>query len=154
MLQADLARRVRLKLTVTYFSDIQPREVITIFVILFVEKSVVTYLKQTKLITSSRLLIRIRRPISGLILTFLVINFIFHHVLFRLMQKYLSPVINCLLWCINWYSWGVTRSSHPVRIVVKFYNHTLQLRHRCISTRYNPPLVLFSVKTVIEDHRQ
>ena len=38
MLQADLAYRVRLKLIVTYFSDIQPREVIMILVILFVEK--------------------------------------------------------------------------------------------------------------------
>ena len=62
---------------------------------------------------------------------FLVIILILKHVLVRLMQKYLILVINCLLCCMNWYSWGVIRSSHRIRtrshcirIVVKFYNHT------------------------------
>ena len=62
---------------------------------------------------------------------FLVIILILKHVLFRLMQKYLSPVIDCLLCCMNLYSWEVICSSHriPTRshricIVVKFYNHT------------------------------
>ena len=61
----------------------------------------------------------------------LVIILISKHVLFRMMQKYLRPVINCLLCCMNWYSWGVICSSkrihtrsHRVRMVVKFYNHT------------------------------
>ena len=31
------------------------------------------------------------------------------------MQKYLSPVINCPLRCMNWNSWGVIRSSHRIR---------------------------------------
>ena len=35
---------------------------------------------------------------------FLVIILILKHVLFRLMQKYLSPVISCFLCCMNWYS--------------------------------------------------
>ena len=53
MLQADSAGRVRLKLIVRDFSDLQPREVITILAILFgkshshfSKKSAVTYLKQ------------------------------------------------------------------------------------------------------------
>ena len=37
---------------------------------------------------------------------FLVIILILKHVLFRLMQKYLSPVINCLLCCMSLYSSG------------------------------------------------
>ena len=74
---------------------------------------------------------------------FLIIILILKHVLLRLMQKYLSPVINCLACCMNWYSWGVIRSSyrirtrsHRIRIVVKFYNHTLLLRYGCIPMRY------------------
>ena len=52
---------------------------------------------------------------------FLVLSLILKHVLFRLMQKYLIPVINCLLCCMNWYSWGVIGSSQSYRnrIVVK-----------------------------------
>ena len=81
---------------------------------------------------------------------FLVVILIFNHVLFRLMQKYLSSVTNCFLCCMNWYSWGVicrphrirTR-SHRIRIVVKVYNHTLRLRYGCIPMRYYPQLVLF-----------
>ena len=80
---------------------------------------------------------------------FLVIILILKHVLVRLMQKYLILVINCLLCCMNWYSWGVIRSSHRIRtrshcicIVVKFYNHTLRLRYGRIQMRYYPPLVL------------
>ena len=81
----------------------------------------------------------------------LVITLMLKHALLRLMQKYLSPVINCFLCGMNWYSWGVIRSfhrkirtrSHRIRIVVKFYNHTLRLRHECIPMRYYSPLVLF-----------
>ena len=69
---------------------------------------------------------------------FLVIILILKHVQFRLMQKYLSSVINCLLCCMNWYTWSVIRKSrrirtrsHRIRMVVKFYNHTLRLRCRC-----------------------
>ena len=69
---------------------------------------------------------------------FLVIILILKHILFRLMQKYLNLVINRLLCCMNWYSWGVIRSLHRIRtrsyrirIVVKFYNHTLRLRYGC-----------------------
>ena len=65
---------------------------------------------------------------------FLVIILILKHVLFRVMQKYLSPVINCLLCFMNWYSWGVIRKSHRIgtcshriRMVVKFYNHTVRM---------------------------
>ena len=28
------------------------------------------------------------------------------------MQKYVSQVVNCLLCCMNWYSWGVILTSH------------------------------------------
>ena len=43
----------------------------------------------------------------------------------------------------DWYSWAVIRSSyrirtrlHRIRIVPKFYNHTLRLRYGCISMRF------------------
>ena len=82
---------------------------------------------------------------------FLVITLILKHVLLTLMQKYFIPVINCLLCCMNWYSWSVIHSSHSIgtcshriRIIVKFYNHTLQLRYGYIPMQYYPPLVLFS----------
>ena len=88
---------------------------------------------------------------------FLVIILILKHVLVRLMQKYLILIINCLLCCMNWYSWGVIRSSHRIRtrshcirIVVKFYNHTLRPRYGRIQMRYYPPLVLLLWKTVIK----
>ena len=81
---------------------------------------------------------------------FLVIILIIKHALFRLMQKYLIQVISCLLCYRNWYSWGVIRSSrgictrsHRIRIVVKFYNHTLRIRYGCFPMQYYPPLVLF-----------
>ena len=81
---------------------------------------------------------------------FLVIILILKHILFRLTQKYLSPVMNCLVCCMNWYSWGVIRSSycirtrsHRIRIVVKFYNHTLRLGYGYIPMRYYASLVLF-----------
>ena len=66
------------------------------------------------------------------------------------MRKHLSTVINCLLCYMSWYSWSVTRSSHHIhtrsqriRIVVKFYNHTLRLRYGCIPMRYYVSLALF-----------
>ena len=69
------------------------------------------------------------------------------------MQKDLIPVINCLLCLMNWYSWGVIRSSlrihtHSLRIctVVKFYNHTLRQRYGCIPMQYSPPFVLLERK--------
>ena len=81
---------------------------------------------------------------------FLVIILILKHILFRLTQKYLSPVMNCLICFMNWYSWGVIRSSylirtrlHRIRIVVKFYNHALRLGYGCIPMRYYASLVLF-----------
>ena len=46
----------------------------------------------------------------------LVIILISKHVVFRMMQKYLRPVINCLLCCLNWYSWVVICSSHRICI--------------------------------------
>ena len=36
-----------------------------------------------------------------------IIILISKHALFRMMQKYLRPVINCFLCCSYWYSWGV-----------------------------------------------
>ena len=60
--------------------------------------------------------------------------------------------------CMNWYSHGVIRSSHrirtrsrPIRIVVKFYNHTLQLRYGCIPTQYFPLSVLLEGITFIKN---
>ena len=80
---------------------------------------------------------------------FLVI-LIFNHVLFRLMQKHLTLVINCLLFCTNWYSSDVIRSSYPIRTrshrirtVVKFYNYKLWLRNGCIWMRHYPPSAIF-----------
>ena len=43
----------------------------------------------------------------------LAISLILKHVLFRLMQKYLSPVINRM----NWYNAGIIGVSFAVRIV-------------------------------------
>ena len=81
---------------------------------------------------------------------FLVSVLILRHLLSRLIQKYLSPVINCLLSCMNWYSWGVIRKSHRIhsrshriRVAVKFYNHTLRVWYGCVPIRYYPPMVLF-----------
>ena len=85
--------------------------------------------------TCSRPPIRIRCPINGLIFKktiFLVIILILKHALFRLMQKYPSLVINCLLCCMNCcYSWGVIRKSHRIYTCshrIKFYNYTLRMR--------------------------
>ena len=55
-----------------------------------------------------------------------VVILIFNHELFRLMQKHISVVINCLLCCMNWYSWGLIRSSHRIctrshRIYIDIY---------------------------------
>ena len=81
------------------------------------------------------------------IIIFLVIILILKHVLLRLIQKYLSLVINCLLCCMNWgfirSSHRTRRRSHRIRIVVKFYNHTFRLRYGCSPMRYYPPLMLF-----------
>ena len=59
------------------------------------------------------------------------------------MQKDPTPLINCPLSCMNWYSWGVIRSlhcihihSHRICIVVKFYNHKLRLWYGCILMQY------------------
>ena len=38
------------------------------------------------------------------------------------MQNNLIPVINCPLWCMNWYSWGILRSSLRIR------THLLHIR--------------------------
>ena len=63
---------------------------------------------------------------------FLVIIFILKHALFRLMLKYPSTVINCLLCCMNCcYSWRVIRKSHRIHTCshrIKFYNYTLRMR--------------------------
>ena len=69
------------------------------------------------------------------------------------MQKDLIPVISCPLCCMNWYSWGIIRSSHlnrtrlhRIRIVVKFYKHALRLRYGCIPMQYFPLWVLLEQK--------
>ena len=63
---------------------------------------------------------------------FLVIILILKHVLFRLVQKYPSPIINCLLCCMNCcYSWGVIRKSHRIHTCshgIKFYDYTFRMR--------------------------
>ena len=92
---------------------------------------------------------------------FLVIILILKHVLFRLKQKYLSPVINCLLCCMNWYSWGVickshrirTR-SHRIRMVVKFYNHMLRATVQMHSDAILSSTGTLLLKTVIQNNRQ
>ena len=88
---------------------------------------------------------------------FLVIILILKHVLFRLMQKYLSPVINCLLCFMNWYSWGVIRKSHRIRtrshrirMVVKCYNHTVRMRSDAVLSSTGALLM----ETVIKNNYQ
>ena len=88
---------------------------------------------------------------------FFVIILILKHVLLRRMQKYVSPVIDCLLCCMNWYTWGVIRSSHRIhtrshriRIVVKFHNHTLRMHSDAVLSSTGALLM----KTVKENDRQ
>ena len=46
---------------------------------------------------------------------FFVIILISRHKLFRLIQKYISPMINnCLLCCMNWYASGVIRKTYCI----------------------------------------
>ena len=59
---------------------------------------------------------------------------------------------------MNWYSWDVIRSSHHIRtrshrirIVVKFYNHTLLRMHSDAVLSSTGALLM---KTVIESNRQ
>ena len=60
---------------------------------------------------------------------FLVIILILKHVLFRLMQKYLIPVINCLLCCMNWYSWGVA----SYRYMFASYSYGCKILQPCVA---------------------
>ena len=52
-------------------------------------------------------------------------------------------------YCMKWYSWVVIHSSHRICIrshciciVVKVYNHALQLQYGCIPMQYSPLSVL------------
>ena len=64
---------------------------------------------------------------------FFVIILISRHILFRLMQKYISPMItNCLSCCVNCLVLLAKHivsihSSHHICMALKFYNHMLQL---------------------------
>ena len=58
---------------------------------------------------------------------FLVIILILKHVWVKLMQKYLILVINCLLCCMNWYSWGVIRSSHRILYTFTLYSYSCKI---------------------------
>ena len=83
----------------------------------------------------------------------LVIILISKHVLFRMMQKYLRPVINCFffllhklvfLWChLQFESYPYTFASCSYGCKILQSNHTMGLRYRCIPKWYYPPLVLF-----------
>ena len=90
----------------------------------------------------------------------LVIILILKHVLFRLMQKYLSPVINCLLCCMNWYSWGVIRKSHRIRtrshrirMVVKCYNHTVRMRSDAVLSSTGALLMKTVIKKIANNNK-
>ena len=77
-----------------------------------------------------------------------VIILISRHILFRLIQKYISPMItNCLLCCMNCLVLFAKHivsihSSHHICMVLKFYNHTLRLLWGYVPMRCYPPLVL------------
>ena len=62
------------------------------------------------------------------------------------MQKYLSPIINCRLCCMNWYSWGVIRSSH--RILRPDVAATVRMHCDAVLS----PTATLLMKTVIENN--
>ena len=91
---------------------------------------------------------------------FLVITLILKHAPFILKQKYLIHVTNCLLRCMNWYSWGVIRSSHCIRtrshririVVILQPNVAASVRmHSDAVLSFTGPLL---TKTVIKNNRQ
>ena len=75
------------------------------------------------------------------------------------MQKYPSSVINCLLCWMNWYSWGVIRSSHHtrthshrIRMVVKFYvAATVRMRSDAVLSSTGPLLMKTVIKIIVDD---
>ena len=92
---------------------------------------------------------------------FLVIILILKHVWVKLMQKYLILVINCLLCCMNWYSWGVIRSSHRILYTFALYSYSCKILQPYVAAtiRTHSDAVLPStgahlMKTVIKNNRQ
>ena len=85
---------------------------------------------------------RIRYPIIGLIFIktehFSLFLLVLKYILFRLSKKTSSGISTVLLCCMNWYSWGIIRSSLRIHTytVVKFYNHALRLSYGYISIQY------------------
>ena len=92
---------------------------------------------------------------------FLVIILILKQVLFRLMQKYLSPTINCLLCSISWYCFG--GHSQFVSYLYMFasysYSCTILQPYVAATVQMHSDTVLSSTgvlltKTVIKNNRQ
>ena len=92
---------------------------------------------------------------------FLVITLILKHVLFRLMQKYLSPIINCLLCSISWYSFGghsqfvsylymFASYSYSCKILQPYVTATVQMHSDAVLSSTGALLI----KTVIKNNRQ
>ena len=87
---------------------------------------------------------------------FLVIILILKHALFRVMQKYLSPVISCLLCCMNWYSWSNSQiASYPYTFAWYSYCCKILQPYVAATVRMHSDAVLSStcallMKTVIK----
>ena len=89
---------------------------------------------------------------------FLVIILILKHVLVRLMQKYLILVFNCLLCCMNWYSWGVIRSSHCIRtrsysckILQPYVAATVRTHSDAVLSSTSAPLMKTVIKIIVSN---
>ena len=80
---------------------------------------------------------------------FLVIILILRHVLFILIQKYLSPVINSLLCCMNRYSGGVNLKSCSCKILQPYVAAMVQM---CSDAVFFSTGALL-MKTVIKNNR-
>ena len=92
---------------------------------------------------------------------FLVIILILKNVLFKLMQKYLSPVINCLLCCMNWYSSEVPFEVHIIPYTFASYSYSCKILQPYVAAMvwmYSDAVLsstgAFLMKTIIKNNRQ
>ena len=93
---------------------------------------------------------------------FLVIILTLKHVLLRLMQTYLSPVINCLLCWMNWLVFlgcHLQFASYPYTFVSYSYSCKILQPYVAATVRMHSDAVLSSsdalvMKTVMENNHQ
>ena len=83
------------------------------------------------------------------------------HVLFKVNQKYLSLVINCLSCCMNWYSWGYHSQFGSYPYTFSSYSYGCKILQPCVSAsvRMHSDVVLSStgallMTTVLKHNRR